>query len=304
MSDTRTILLIGAAGQVGRALRRDLAPLGSMIALDLPELDITDSARLSALILAQKPAILVNAAAYTAVDKAESDPHAAQAVNAAAVGTMAAACRQTGTFMVHYSTEYVFDGLGDRPYRPEDAPNPLSVYGRTKLAGEQALLAAAPAALILRTSWVFGLHGGNFVKTILRLARTRDELRIVADQIGQPTPAELVSSVTALILYRMIAQGMPLHRPATYHLAASRPVTWHQFACTILEQAHALGFDLKASARNVVPITTLEYPLPAKRPANSRLDVSALEQAFDLRMPDWLPYLTRMLEDLKRGEAG
>ena len=300
----RPTLLLGAAGQVGRALRRDLAPLGPLVALDLPQVDITDAVQVRKLIADLKPRIVVNAAAYTAVDKAEADPDLAHKVNATAVGEIAEASRKAGAFLVHYSTEYVFDGTSERPYVPEDVPNPLSVYGRSKLAGEQALHQVAGPSLLFRTSWVFGLHGGNFVKTMLRLARTRDELRVVADQVGQPTPAELISSVTALALFRHMAGAIPGTKPAVYHLASSRPVTWHAFARTIIEQAAAVGFELRATPDRVVAIGTADYPLPARRPANSRLDVSALEADFGLQMPDWLPYLTRMLEDLRRGDPG
>jgi dTDP-4-dehydrorhamnose reductase len=300
----RRVLILGSAGQVGRALQRDLAPLGTVVARARPARDITNPDAVRSLFASVQPELVVNAAAYTAVDKAEADPAVAQSVNATAVGVVAEECRKARAFLVHYSTEYVFDGTQSTPYAPDDPPNPLSVYGRTKLAGEQALFQAGGAAVLLRTSWVFGLHGGNFVKTMLRLARERDALRVVADQFGQPTPAELISSVTALLLHRICAEGVPAYAPQRYHLASNRPTSWHGFACTIIERATALGFVLRATPNRVAAIDTAQYPLPARRPANSRLDVSKLESDFGLQMPDWLPYLNRMLEDLRRGEQG
>ena len=298
------ILLLGANGQVGHALRRDLAPLGPVVALDLPDIDITDASRVTRLISELKPGIVVNAAAYTAVDKAEAEPEVADRVNAAAVGVIAEASRNAGAFLVHYSTEYVFDGTATVPYSPGDTPNPLSAYGRSKLAGEQALLAVGGPAVLFRTSWVFGPHGGNFVKTILRLAGERDELRVVADQVGQPAPAELVSSVTALFLYRMMTAGMPLAAPKIHHVTSNHPVTWHAFACAIVEQAATAGFKLRTAPERIVPIETRDYPLPARRPANSRLDTRLLESELGIRMPDWRPYLARMLQDLRPPAGG
>jgi dTDP-4-dehydrorhamnose reductase len=297
------ILLLGAAGQLGRELQLALAPLGTVCPFDLPHVDITDATEVLALIERLQPVAIVNAAAYTAVDRAEADEALATRVNAAAVNTLALAAAADGVPLVHYSTDYVFDGSADRPYTPDDAPNPLSAYGRSKLAGERAIFAAQAPALILRTSWVFGRHGGNFVKTILRAARTRDSLRVVDDQIGQPTPAALLASVTALLLQRVLAQSLRLTGPALYHVAASGPVSWHAFACAIVEQAQALGIALNTRVDRIAAIPTSDYPTPARRPANSRLDTSRLESEFCLTMPSWMPYLIDVLEHLKHDDG-
>jgi dTDP-4-dehydrorhamnose reductase len=297
-----SILLFGGGGQIGRALRRDLAPLGTVKALTHQELDIGDTVRVRQAIAELRPDMVVNAAAYTAVDKAETEREPAMRINAQAVRAMAEASAQAGALLVHYSTDYVFDGSKPSPYREDDPTNPLSVYGATKLAGEEAIRSVGAAALVFRTSWVFGPHGGNFVKTMLRLALSRDALRVIADQVGQPTPADLASGATALVLCRLIALGMPLRRPEVYHLASGNPVSWHGFACAIVEEAARAGFALKANTSSISAISTAEYPLPAPRPMNSRLDVSRIETDFGLSMPDWRPYLVRMLQDLKRPE--
>ena len=302
-SSPRPLLLLGAAGQLGRELQLALAPLGTVHAFDLPQLDITDAPAVRALIERLEPAAIVNAAAYTAVDRAEADEALATRVNAHAVAVLAEAARVHGMPLVHYSTDYVFDGSVDRPYTPDDAPNPLSAYGRSKLAGERAIFAAQAPALILRTSWVFGRHGGNFVRTILRAARTRDSLRVVDDQIGQPTPAALLAGVTALLLQRVLAQSLPLTGPALHHVAASGAVSWHAFACAIVEQAQALGIGLRTSIDRIAAIPASEYPVPARRPANSRLDTSRLESAFGLTMPAWMPYLIDVLEHFRHDDA-
>lgn len=291
------ILLFGRNGQVGWELQRALAPLGSVLALASADCDLRDADAVVRVIREAAPRIIVNAAAYTAVDKAESDAAMAMQINAQAPAVMAAEARRLGARLVHFSTDYVFDGRQATPYVETDAASPQSVYGRSKHAGELAIAASGADALILRTSWVFGGHGGNFVKTILRLAREKDTLRVVDDQIGSPTPAALIADVTALALAHLrqheITEGAQI-----FHLCAANPLSWYRFAVTIVEQAHALrlaGLTLRPEA--IVPITTQEYPLPAPRPANSRLDCRKLEQHFDLHLPDWQPYLQRLLRD-------
>jgi dTDP-4-dehydrorhamnose reductase len=298
------ILLFGKDGQVGWQLQRSLAPLGAVTAIGRGECDLANSGQLRALIRSAKPKIIVNAAAYTAVDRAESEPQSATALNADAPAVMAEEARALGAVLVHYSTDYVFDGRKTAPYIETDTPSPQSVYGQTKLAGEQAIAAAGCRALIFRTSWVFGVHGNNFVKTILRLAGEGRTLRIVDDQIGVPTPAALISSVTALIL-AAVRRGENLPDGAhLYHLAATDPVSWCGFARTIVDCASRTpGFSGLPAPGSIVAIGTADYPLPATRPANSRLDCARLEADFGLKMPGWQPYLQRMLQLLATGQG-
>ena len=291
------ILLFGKDGQVGWQLQRSLAPLGTVTALGRGECDLAESRQLREIIRSARPKIIVNAAAYTAVDRAESEPQRATAINAEAPGVMAEEARTLGALLVHYSTDYVFDGCKSAPYVEADTPNPQSVYGRTKLAGEQAIAAAGCRALIFRTSWVFGARGHNFVKTILRLAGEGRSLRIVDDQIGSPTPAALISTVTGLVLTAS-RRGENLPDGAhLYHLAAANPVSWCGFARAIVEDASRTpGYSGMPSPESIAAIATTDYPLPAPRPANSRFDCSRLEADFGLEMPDWRPYLQRMLQ--------
>lgn len=292
-----SILLLGKDGQVGWQLQRSLAPLGKVTAVGRGECDLADADRLRALLRAQRPQLIVNAAAYTAVDRAESEPELAWRVNAQAPGVLAEEAKALGSLLVHYSTDYVFDGGKPTPYVESDAPHPLSVYGRSKLAGEQAIAAAGCRALIFRTSWVFGARGHNFVKTVLRLAGEGRALRIVDDQIGSPTPAAMISSVTGLVLAVLRRGGALADGAQVYHLAAANPVSWCGFARAIVEDAaRTPGFSGLPAPEAITAIATADYPLPAPRPANSRLDCGRLEADFGLAMPDWRPYLNRMLQ--------
>ena len=295
------ILLFGRNGQVGWELQRALAPLGSVLALASADCDLRDADAVVRVIREAAPRIIVNAAAYTAVDKAESDAAMAMQINAQAPAAMAAEARRLGARLVHFSTDYVFDGRQATPYVETDAASPQSAYGRSKHAGELAIVASGAEALILRTSWVFGGHGGNFVKTILRLAHEKDTLRVVDDQIGSPTPAALIADVTALALAHLRQEdmaGVANECVQIFHLCAANPLSWYRFAVTIVEQAHALGLaGITLRPEAIVPITTQEYPLTAPRPAKSRLDCRKLEQRFDLHLPDWQPYLQRLLRD-------
>ena len=250
--------------------------------------------------------VIVNASAYTAVDRAESEPDLALRVNAEAPGILAEEAARNGALLVHYSTDYVFDGSKATPYVESDLPAPQSVYGRSKLAGEQANAAVNCRSVIFRTSWVFGARGGNFVKTMLRLGREKESLNVVDDQIGSPTPAALIATVSGVTL-AMLRQGKGMtpgeHR--LYHLAAANPVSWHSFAQTIIELASVMpGFDLRLKAEAIRAIPSADYPTPAKRPINSRLDCTHLENDFGLLMPDWQPYLARMLQLLSLKQNG
>ncbi len=291
------ILLLGRDGQVGWELQRSLAPLGRVIAPGLDQCDLANADQLRSTVRAAKPALIVNAAAYTAVDKAESDLDVAHAVNAIAPGILAEEAKKLGAWLVHYSTDYVFDGTKTGPYTEQDLPAPLSVYGSTKLAGEQAIQQSGCLHLILRTSWVFAARGGNFAKTMLRLARERETLNIVGDQYGAPTSAELLADVTALCMRDLMRPGGEA-RQGLYHLAAAGRTSWHGYARFVLEQATQLGQELKCRPEMIESIPTSAYPLPARRPANSVLDTAKIRNEFDLFLPDWTYHAERMLQEL------
>ncbi len=291
-------LLTGKNGQVGFELQRALAPLGEVVAVDRSTCDLADPDAIRALIAGLRPDFIVNPAAYTAVDRAESDETAAHAINAIAPGVIGEAARAIGAVVVHYSTDYVFDGTGEGTYRESDTPNPQSVYGRTKLAGEQALQASGADHLIFRTSWVFGAHGGNFAKTMLRLAGERDVLKVVADQYGAPTPAALLADATAQVLGRLQREGRHGFPFGLYHLVADGVTTWHAYAQAVVSAAAAAGKPLKIAAADIEAIQTSAYPVPAPRPANSRLNTDQFRQAFGLRLPPWEEGLAHVLQQL------
>ena len=287
------LLLLGGNGQVGRELRRSLLPLGELVVATRDggdadaAADFDAPASLAVLIEQTAPEVVVNAAAYTAVDKAETDAAAAFRINAEAPAAIAQACVDTDALLVHYSTDYVFDGNATRPYREDDATAPLGVYGASKLAGEQAIRASGARHAILRTAWVYAAHGRNFLLTMLRLANERDELRVVADQIGAPTPAAWIADATAEIIRRgVMASG-------TWHLVADGETSWHGFAEAIVDEAHALG--LIARKPRVVAIPTADYPTPARRPAYSVLDTTRLQRDFGIVPPDWRDGMRRTL---------
>ena len=282
------ILLTGAAGQLGRELKRSLAPLGNVIAFDRAQLDLANADAVRHTVRHVAPSLIVNAAAYTAVDKAETDPTTAHAVNAIAPGILAEEARRMDVRLIHYSTDYVFDGSGNQPWRENDATAPLSVYGQSKLAGEQAIAATHCRSLILRTSWVFGLHGANFMKTMLRLGRERAELGVIDDQFGAPTWTRHLADVSALLAAKPEATGL-------YHLANAGETTWAGYAEAIF--ANAVRRGLLTKAPEVRRIATSDYPLPAKRPANSRLECSRLKADHALILPDWREALADCLED-------
>lgn len=291
------LLLTGSGGQLGFELRRSLAVLGEVVAVGRADCDLADAAALRALVARVRPDAIVNPAAYTAVDKAESEPAAARAINAEAPRVLGEAAAERGALVVHYSTDYVFDGALERPYAEDDATDPQGVYGRTKRDGEVALAAAAPRHLILRTSWVVGAHGGNFAKTMLRLAAERDSLRVVADQWGAPTSAALLADLTAHLLRQW--QAAPARFPyGLYHCTAGGETNWCEYARFVVDAAARAGRPLKATAARIEPIATRDYPLPAKRPANSRLDCTRFKQTFGLTLPDWQLGLRHVLDQL------
>jgi dTDP-4-dehydrorhamnose reductase len=291
------ILLFGKGGQIGWELQRSLAALGELIALDIPEANFEDHDGLRHCVRQHQPGIIVNAAAYTAVDKAESDVVRARSINAEAVGVLAEEAALLNAWMVHYSTDYVFDGSETLPYVEDAAANPLSVYGSTKLEGEQRIRQSHARHLIFRTSWVYAARGGNFAKTMLRLAKEREELKVVGDQYGAPTSAELIADVTALVLHRLGQDARP-DLAGTYHLVAGGCTTWHGYAQYVLELARNNGIELKAGPEQVQAIATEAYPLPAVRPKNSRLDTTKLVNTFQLHLPDWRYHVRRLLDEL------
>lgn len=289
------ILLFGKNGQVGHELQRTLLPLGDVRAFGREDANLEDLNELTQLLQRENPDIIVNAAAYTAVDKAESNQDAAYAINANAVAEMARYSKKANALLVHYSTDYVFDGGKNSPYEVNDPPNPQSVYGASKLAGETAIADSGCKALVLRTSWVFSSHGGNFIKTILRLAKERDTLNIVADQHGAPTSAELIADVTALAIagheQGILASGL-------YHLTASGHTTWHGLATHVVERARRNGLVLKTNPADIKPIPTEQYPVPAARPKNSRLNTITLTSPLKLQLPDWAVHVDRTVDQL------
>jgi dTDP-4-dehydrorhamnose reductase len=293
------ILLFGKGGQVGWELQRSLAPLGELVALDFDSQELcgnfTDLEGLAATVAAVRPDVLVNAAAHTAVDKAESEPELTHTLNALAPGVLAQAAQALGSLMVHYSTDYVFDGSGRQRWKESDTPAPLNVYGRTKLEGERLVARHCPNHLIFRTSWVYAARGANFAKTMLRLAGERDKLTVIDDQFGAPTGAELLADVTAHAV-RAVRRNAPL--AGLYHLTAGGETSWHGYARFVIEQAARSGVALKAGADAVQPVPTSAFPTPAERPRNSRLDTSRLEAAFDLRLPAWQQGVSRMLTEI------
>ncbi|MCY1272660.1 dTDP-4-dehydrorhamnose reductase [compost metagenome] len=298
------ILLLGANGQVGWELQRALAPLGELIACDRRRADLTDLDHLASLVRDERPTFIVNAAAYTAVDKAETDTTTARRINVEAVAVLADAARELDAWLVHYSTDYVFDGSGHTPFDEDATTGPLNIYGQTKLEGEQAIRASGCRHLIFRTSWVYAARGGNFAKTMLRLARERDELKVVADQIGAPTSAELIADVTALILHRLQQDaGLAANATGTYHLVAGGETSWHRYAQYVIDAAIRLGQPLRTRPERVLPIPSSAYPVPARRPANSRLATHKLQNTFDLVLPEWQYHAKRMIRELIDQEA-
>lgn len=287
------ILLTGARGQLGWELRRTLASLGEVTALDSRALDLTDADAIRRVVRERAPRVIVNPAAYTAVDRAESEADLAHAVNATAPGVLAEEAERLGATLIHYSTDYVFDGSGDRPWREDDASAPLNVYGASKLAGERAIQASGCRHLIFRTSWVYGARGANFLLTMRRLMRERPELKIVADQTGAPTWCRDLAEASALALAQIVSPARGADKPGpwgVYHMTNAGATSWHGFAEAIL------ALDPPDTRPRLLPIPSSEYPTPARRPHNSRLDNGKLARVFGLRLPDWRASLARCLD--------
>ena len=296
------ILLLGRGGQLGWELQRSLAVLGELVALDFDAAgnphglcgDFSDLAGLADTVQRVRPDVIVNSAAHTAVDKAESEPDFARTLNALAPGVLAEQANKIGAWLVHYSTDYVFDGSGSQPWLEDDAKGPLNVYGQTKLEGEQTV-ATCPRHLTLRTSWVYAARGGNFAKTMLRLAGERESLSVIDDQIGAPTSAELLADVTAHALRTAMARP---ELAGTYHCVAGGETSWFAYAQFVLERARALGWTLKAGPEQVKAVPTTSYPTPARRPLNSRLSTAKLQTAFGLQLPHWQVHAERLLQEI------
>ncbi len=286
------ILLIGKVGQVGWELRRTLAPLGRLVSIDYPEIDLTDGGSIRKWVHDTAPAVVVNAAAYTAVDKAESEPDRCRQINGLAPGILAEEAKKLGALLVHYSTDYIFDGTKSTDYLEGDLPNPLSAYGCSKLAGDQAVQQVAGDHLIFRLCWVYGARGQNFMLTMMRLARERKTLRVVRDQFGCPTWSRMIAEATALALKQVLDAPEPGAFSGVYHLAASGHTSWHGFAQAIVRLMPEEGKKCKL----VEPITTQDYPAAAKRPAYSVLGCEKLKRTFGLQLPDWEESLEQVLE--------
>ncbi len=298
------ILLFGKNGQVGWELQRSLAPLGEVVALDADCQercgDFTAPDELARTIRALAPDVIVNAAAHTAVDKAESEPELVRTINALAPAVLAREANFANAWLIHYSTDYVFDGSKDQPWQETDATAPLSVYGSSKLEGEQLIQQSGCRHIIFRTSWVYGTRGGNFAKTMLRLARERDSLIVINDQIGAPTGADLLADVTAHAI-RSARQQPELS--GLYHLVAAGETSWHGYARFVLDHAQRAGIALKVAPEAIKAVPTSAFPTPAKRPLNSRLDTRKLQHAFDLTLPMWQTGVARMLTEIMDGQS-
>ena len=293
------ILLFGKNGQVGWELQRSLSPLGELIALDMLDThlcgDLTNLQGIAETIRQVKPDIIVNAAAHTAVDKAESESELARTINALAPGIMAQEAQHIGAWFVHYSTDYVFDGSGDQPWLETDRTGPLSAYGQTKLEGEQAILASGCSHFIFRTSWVYAARGGNFAKTMLKLAQSRDSLNVINDQMGTPTGADLLADVTAFAI------RTALDKPkvsGVYHLAAAGETSWHGYASFVIDFARQAGIDIKVTPEAISPVPSSAFATAAKRPLNSRLYTGKIQHTFNLQLPHWQTGVTRMLTEI------
>jgi len=295
----RVILVTGAEGQVGWEARRAFAPLGRVVAVDRGDVDFADVERVRALVREHRPAVIVNAAAYTAVDRAESERDLAFAVNTTAPSVLAQEAARLGAAVVHFSTDYVFDGTKETPYLEDDEPSPLNVYGETKLGGDRAVASSGAPHLVFRTSWVYAARGHNFLRTMLQLAHDRETLRVVADQTGAPTPARLLAEVSAQVVSRYVEDGtltLPESLWGIYNVVTRGSTSWHAFARRILELDPRRA---EQRCRDLVPIPTTDYSTAARRPARSLLDVGKLERTFQLRMPEWDEQLELVMAELQ-----
>ncbi len=293
------ILLLGAKGQLGRELQSSMASAGDLIALDRSGGagglcgDLEDLRGISDTVSDLKPDIIINAAAYTKVDQAEEDKDLAYIVNSQAPVVLAREAKKIDALLVHYSTDYVFDGSGDKPWREDDPTQPLNVYGASKLEGEQNIISSGCSYLIFRTSWVYSSHGDNFAKKMISLAMQRDELKVINDQIGAPTGAKLLADCTAKVIPHVLAD---YELGGLYHLSASGEASWYEYACFVLDQARSFGINLKVTPESVIPVSSDSFPTPAKRPHNSRLDCSKFSKVFGIELPNWKVGVSEMLD--------
>jgi len=296
------ILVVGRSGQLAWELRRSLLPLGEVSAVERPEVDLARPQTLVPVLDRVRPDVIFNAAAYTAVDRAESEAELARAINAEAPALLAREALRRGALLVHYSTDYVFDGTKPQPYAESDAPGPLGVYGASKLAGERAVLESGADSLCLRASWVYAARGRNFLRTMLRLGAERERLRVVADQIGAPTWARYLAEASAQIVARALRERAGgAFASALFHLSAAGETSWHGFANAIFERVRRIDPSIALRVAEVVAIATADYPLPARRPANSRLACEAVRERFGIEIPHWSVGLDLCLEDLLAG---
>jgi dTDP-4-dehydrorhamnose reductase len=295
MSQPR-ILVTGKNGQVGFELQHSLSPLGEVIAVDIEDCDLKNTSAIVDLVERVKPSLIVNPAAYTAVDQAESDLEGAYAINAIAPKVLAAQANLRHIPMIHYSTDYIFDGTKEGCYLEDDPANPQSKYGKTKWQGEKNVRAMCPQHVIIRTSWVFGAHGGNFLKTILQLSQERDKLKIIADQFGAPTSAKRLADNSALIAMRLL--NGEVRKFGTYHLVASGETSWHGYASYVVAFANKLGLKTRLSVTDIQPIPSEAYPQPASRPKNSRLSTQKIQNTFGIELPPWTVDVERVLQQL------
>ena len=293
------LVILGANGQVGYELQRSLLPLGEVIALDRSHADLTQLDNLKQTLIDLKPDVIVNAAAYTAVDKAEEEQDLAMLINGEAPGVIAETAKQLDALLIHYSTDYVFDGTKSEPYTEDDIPNPINVYGKTKLAGEIAIQKTGCDYFIFRTSWVYATRGTNFAKTIMKLASEREELKVIADQFGAPTSAELIADITALILDRVTRNStLRTQISGTYHLAADGETSWYVYAQFVLEKAIINGYKLRVLPSEIVPVSTADYVVTAKRPLNSCLDTNKLQSCFEVVLPVWQQHMKHVVLEI------
>lgn len=294
------IMLLGKDGRIGWELQRALAPLGNVLALSRSDADLSDLEKVRGLVSKHTPDVVVNAAAYTSVDKAESEPWIVRRINTEAVGVLAEEIQKSGGWFIHYSTDYVFDGeKSNGAYVESDVAKPLSVYGKSKFDGEELIRHYRCNHLIFRTSWIHAIRGSNFAKSILRLAQQRTDLNVVEDQIGAPTSAELVADVTSVCLHQLFQKSVDASSfSGTYHLACKGETSWHRYAQLVIGEALNCGMALRARPATVHPIRSDDYPSIAKRPANSRLDTSKLSNAFDITLPDWEIQIKRLVAEL------
>jgi len=294
------ILLLGSNGQVGWELQRSLASLGHLKACSRKEADFEHLKDLQATIRCYSPNLIVNAAAYTAVDKAESEPDSAHRVNTTAVGLLADEAKRLGALLIHYSTDYIFNGKKPAPYIETDQPNALNVYGKTKLQGEEAIQESGCKYLLFRTSWVYASRGSNFVRTMIRLAKEKNELNVVVDQIGTPTHADLIADVTALALaqYQNASEEEASRLHGIYHLASAGETSWYEYARYVIQLAEQRGLALQVKTSEVKPILSERYPVSAERPKSSRLNCEKLEKTFNLRLPDWRYHVRHAVMEL------